>query len=201
MKKDILIFGDSIAYGVGDPLLGGWVDLLKRYVWSIKSNLNVYNFCIDGNSTRDLLHRLSIQSAQTLYKKEAVFIAIGINDSVFYQDGTVFMNEMEFSDNMKKLIAQAKSFSENIYIVGITAVDENITSPFADSRTGKTYANKRIQKFNAVLQEISASEGIKFISLFGLIDVDADMFDGLHVKTKGQKKMFDKILGEVHFLK
>lgn len=199
MSKDILIFGDSIAYGIGDPLLGGWVDLLKRYTWEKKANLNVYNFCIDGNTTRDLLARLSIQSVQTLYDKEAIFIAIGVNDSIMYKDGSVLMTEYEFRKNLSKLADEAKVFTPNVYLVGLAQVDESLTSPFQGSRTGKTWSNKRIELFESIIKEVALEQAIPFIPMFDLLK-NSDMFDGLHVNTIGQKKMFDRIIEKVHFL-
>ena len=187
MKKDILIFGDSIAYGIGDPLLGGWVDLLKRHVWDKNKNLNVYNFCIDGNSTRDLLYRLSIQSAQTLYDKEAIFIAIGVNDSVFYSDGRNFMFEQEFEDNLDKLIKQAKGFTNKIYLVGLAKVDEQKVCPYPESRSGKSWKNDRIEKFDGIIKNLSQENDVQYIEMFDLLKKE-DLFDGLHVNTLGQKK-------------
>ncbi len=200
MKKDILIFGDSVAYGIGDPLLGGWVDLLKRYVWEKKPHLNVYNFCIDGNSTRELLQRLTIQSAQTLYDKEVIFIAIGINDSVFYSDGRCFMTDIELKDNLRKLIMQAKTFTKNVYLIGLTHVDESKVCPFPESRTGKSWKNDRVEMFDSIIEVTAQSEGVEYIPMKGLL-MDSDMFDGLHVNTIGQKKMFDRVSENVHFLK
>jgi lysophospholipase L1-like esterase len=199
MKKDILIFGDSIAYGIGDPLLGGWVDLLKRYTWEKKPDLNVYNFCIDGNTTRDLLVRLSIQSAQTLYEKDAIFIAIGVNDSITYKDGTSLMDPEEFRTNLTKLSLQAKDFTQNVYLVGLAQVDESLTSPFPGSRTGKTWSNKRIGEFEKIISEVASEQQLTFIPMFELLK-NSDMFDGLHVNTIGQKKMFDRIVEKVHFI-
>jgi lysophospholipase L1-like esterase len=199
MKKDILIFGDSIAYGIGDPLLGGWVDLLKRYTWEKKPDLNVYNFCIDGNTTRDLLVRLSIQSAQTLYQKDAIFIAIGVNDSITYKDGTSLMDEDEFRSNLTKLAQQAKEFTQNVYLVGLAQVDESLTSPFPGSRTGKTWSNKRIGEFEKIISEVASEQQLPFIPMFDILK-NSDIFDGLHVNTIGQKKMFDRIVEKVHFL-
>lgn len=202
MKKDIVIFGDSIAYGIGDPILGGWVDLLKRYVWEHQPNLNVYNFCIDGNSTRDLLQRVNIQTAQTLYEKEAIFLAIGINDSVFYADGRNFMVDIEFRDNLRKLLRQSKAFASarHIYLVGLVPVDESRVCPFPESRTGKSWNNSRIKKFDQLIESIAQEEEVIYIPLFDLIDSQKDMYDGLHVNTAGQKKMFDAIIKKVHFL-
>jgi lysophospholipase L1-like esterase len=143
---------------------------------------------------------LSIQSSQTLFSKEAIFIAVGINDSIQYRDGRFFMVGIEFENNLKKLIQQSRAFSKNIYIVGLTKVDENRTAPFAQSRTGKSFLNERILKFNKILKEVSFESGVNFIEMFDVIDEKEDMFDGLHVNTNGQQKMFDRIIENVHFL-
>jgi lysophospholipase L1-like esterase len=199
MKKDILIFGDSIAYGIGDPLLGGWVDLLKRYTWEKKPDLNVYNFCIDGNTTRDLLKRLSIQSSQTLYDKEAIFIAIGVNDSITYKGETFLMEGDEFERNLIKLAEEAKAFTQNVYLVGLAQVDESLTSPFPGSRSGKTWQNERIEAFEKIISGVAEKQQVIFIPMFDLLK-NSDMYDGLHVNTIGQKKMFDRIVEKVHFI-
>jgi lysophospholipase L1-like esterase len=84
------------------------------------------------------LQRISIQSAQTLYEKEAIFLAVGLNDSVFYDDTKYFMAEQEFKENLKKIIMQAKTFSRKVYVVGLTNVDESKVCPYPGSRTGKS---------------------------------------------------------------
>lgn len=200
MKKDIVIFGDSIAYGVGDPLLGGWVDLLKRYTWEKNPDLNVYNFCIDGNTSRDLLQRLTIQSAQTLYDKEAVFIAIGVNDSITYKSGRNLMHQEEFTENLEKLVIQAKAFTNNVYLIGLAQVDESLVSPFPGSRTGKSWSNERIKLFEDIIEKVAQKQHKIFIPMFDLL-TNKEMYDGLHVNSIGQKKMFDRIIKNVHFFK
>ena len=199
MKKDILIFGDSIAYGVGDPELGGWADKLKRFVWEKKPNLNVYNFCIDGNSTKEILERLRVQSSQTLYPKEAIFIAIGINDSISYPNGEKFMEQKDFEKNLREIINQSKEFTKNIYIIGLTSVDENLTAPFGNSRTGKSFLNSEILKFDNILKKVSKENKAQYIDMKNLLK-NSDLFDGLHVNPKGQQKMFNKILEQIDFL-
>jgi hypothetical protein len=49
------------------------------------------------------------------------------------------------------------------------------------------------------LRETTIKQGVKYIPMFDLLD-NNDMFDGLHVNTIGQKKMFDRILEHIVFL-
>ncbi|MBU4000173.1 SGNH/GDSL hydrolase family protein, partial [Patescibacteria group bacterium] len=85
----ILVFGDSIAYGAWDKE-GGWVERLKVFTnrKAISSGLEfycaVYNLAIDGDYTRTLLKRLESETKQRAdVGQETIFVfAIGKNDAI-----------------------------------------------------------------------------------------------------------------------
>ena len=82
---NILVFGDSIAYGANDLELGGWVNRLglhldKKYDY----DYNVFNFGVSGEITTEVLARFDSECKARCGKQgnETVIIfAIGINDT------------------------------------------------------------------------------------------------------------------------
>lgn len=77
----ICVFGDSIVWGEGDPVGGGWVSRLKRYYEEHNCGVSVYNLGIDADTSEWLLSR--IESETLAREPDIVVIAIGINDSIY----------------------------------------------------------------------------------------------------------------------
>ena len=81
----VLVFGDSIAYGARDGE-GGWVQRLRKFL--DERNLMgclIYNLGVSGDTVQGLLERFEFETEQRMRKgEEAVFIfEVGINDSQF----------------------------------------------------------------------------------------------------------------------
>jgi len=123
----ILIFGDSIAYGAWDKE-GGWVQRLRKFL--DEKNLTdsdfycrVYNLGISGNSSKNLLERFEFETKQRLKESEETIIvfAIGINDSYFvHSENSHRVPINKFKENIQKLTDLAKKFSSKIIFVGLT---------------------------------------------------------------------------------
>ena len=67
----LTVFGDSITFGKGDSLEGGWCGRLKKYFENMGGNHRLYNLGISGNTTEDLLERFDIEAkARIKFKRE-----------------------------------------------------------------------------------------------------------------------------------
>ncbi|MCD6279715.1 hypothetical protein J7J26_03010 [Candidatus Micrarchaeota archaeon] len=196
----ILIFGDSIAYGAWDKE-GGWVQRLKKFL--DKKDLTdpnfyclVYNLGVSGNNSKDLLERFEFETKQRLKENEETIIifAIGVNDSQFVhseRNHRVPINK--FKDNIQKLIKLTQKFSSKIIFVGLTPVDETKTTPIPWS-TDKSYKNEYIQKYNETIKNICDENKIYFIEIFEKLkemSYQELLEDGLHPNSEGHQKIFE----------
>ncbi len=183
----ICIFGDSIAWGEGDPKYGGWVARLKRYFDENKVAVSVYNLSIDGNTSVGLIKRFKTEAF--VREPEIIIFAIGINDSIYQKPGETPLIPIEdFSANLIRLAQEAQVIARQTVFIGLTQVDETKTQPFLQSSTGKCYSNQRIAKYNQVIKQVSQNRNCLFFDLFKLLS-NSNLDDGLHPNEDGHQKI------------
>ncbi|RLJ05332.1 MAG: hypothetical protein DRP14_02045 [Candidatus Aenigmatarchaeota archaeon] len=198
----ILIFGDSIAYGAWDKE-GGWVQRLRKFL--DEKNLTdsdfycrVYNLGISGNSSKNLLERFEFETKQRLKESEETIIvfAIGINDSYFvHSENSHRVPINKFKENIQKLTDLAKKFSSKIIFVGLTPVDETKTTPIPRD-ADKSYKNENIRKYNEIIKSVCEENKILFIEIFEdwiKLNYKNLLEDGLHPNSEGHKKIFESV--------
>jgi len=195
----ILVFGDSIAYGAWDKE-GGWAERLKIFSnkKSIESNLEfycaVYNLALDGDTTENLLNRVDFEIKQRERGEEIIIIfAIGSNDSEIINSNDTFKVFPEkFSQNIKDLISVSKKYSAKIIFSGLLPVDETKVDPIPWA-ADRSYKNKSVKKYNDIIKSICGESKIGFIELFEefkKMDYKNLLEDGVHPNTKGHEKIF-----------
>ena len=195
----ILIFGDSIVWGVADPKYGGWVSRLKTFIKTERIfEFDVYNLGISGDKTPSLLERFESETKARIEEDEELIIisAIGINDSYFVHSKNDLMTPPEkFKANIQKLIALAQKFSSKIIFVGLTPVDESKTTPIPWN-TDKSHKNKYVKQYNGIISSICKNKNIPFVDIFNKwIESDYQnlLEDGLHPNSEGHKKIFEAV--------
>ena len=115
---EILVFGDSVAYGAWDGE-GGWVQRLRKSTDaeipdSETNDLRVYNLSISGDTTGGLLKRFDSETGQRLGEDTflTIVFAIGLNDSAFFMDRNAnWVSRKRFAENLKSLVAIAKKYT------------------------------------------------------------------------------------------
>ncbi len=199
----ILVFGDSIAYGAGDEKEGGWVNRLRKVLdeesfTSFDFYHLVYNLAVSGDSSDDLLERFEFETIQRLKEGEdIIFIfAVGINDSQFiHSQNSLRCLPPEFKNNIKKFIKLAEKFSSKIIFVGLTPVDEAKTSPIPWN-SDKSYKNEYIKKYDEMIKSVCLENKIYFIEIFDEMiksDYKDLLADGLHPNSEGHQKIFELV--------
>lgn len=200
--SQILIFGDSIAYGAWDKE-GGWSERLKTFSnkKSIGSNLEfycaVYNLAIDGDFTESLLKRLdneAKQRIQRIHGQETIFVfAIGSNDSISNRKNIFWTAPKKFKKNLERIIKITQKYSSKIIFIGLTPADESKTNPVSwDNNV--FYKNKDQKKYDEIIKSTCQKNKIHFIEIFNefeKIDYKKLLEDGLHPNSKGHKIIFE----------
>ncbi|MFP4616852.1 MAG: SGNH/GDSL hydrolase family protein [Candidatus Paceibacterota bacterium] len=193
----ICIFGDSITWGAYDPEQGGWATRLRNYFELQDEGIDVYNLGICGNTTDDLLERIEAEAISR--EPDLIIFAIGINDTQFiHSKNNTRVTFTEFQQNLTELLTIAKKFTNNIVFVGLTRVDESKTTPIPWN-TDKSYTNVNIERLDSAIEGFFEENKLKFIPVKDLLNND-DFIDGLHPKTQGHIKMFERIRFEIESL-
>ncbi|MDP2641526.1 MAG: GDSL-type esterase/lipase family protein [Candidatus Yanofskybacteria bacterium] len=191
---NILIFGDSIAWGAYDPEQGGWATRLRNYFEAQDKDIDVYNLGVSGNTIADLLSRIEVEAKAR--EPNLIIFAIGINDAQFiHSTNGLRVSLDEFQQNLAKLLSLANNFTEKIVFVGLTAVDESKTTP-CPWKPDKSYFNENIKRLDNAIEKFCESNKLKFISMDSVVGND-DLIDGLHPNTKGHAKIFNRMRSEV----
>ena len=199
---EILVFGDSIAYGAWDAE-GGWVQRLKRELDAIMQadptiNDLLYNLSFSGGDTEMLLERADSEIRNRLEEGErlAVIFAVGINDSAFFTDRNGNgVDRKKFAKNLRILSATARRYTKDVVFVGLTPVDESKTTPMPCDKY-RNYRNDYIRKYDADIKAMCGEKGIPFIDVFGTLsrmDYRRLLDDGIHPNALGHKKMFEMV--------
>ncbi len=187
MTFHIVVWGDSIAGGVKDCEVGGWVNRLQMHFMNAPVYKSVQNCGISGTTTSSLLERFKIEAEAR--KPNIILFEVGKNDSTKEYS----VSQKDFEDNLNKLIKEAKVFSSKLIFLGIPGVDESKTTPFPKG-VRPYYYNNQIKEYAQIIQKFCKQNNLTFISLQGLLDTKKDLYDGLHPNAQGHKKIFKKVL-------
>lgn len=203
----ILVFGDSIAWGAWDREGGGWVERL----WKVLAEKNIadpelhyrlYNLSISGDTTGWLLERFESEAKQRMDFREenervVIIFAIGINDTKFILEQKATMVAAgQFESNVEALIQQARKHTPSVVFVGLTPVDkktEKYTKPL-----GYVYKNGHIKRFDGVIKSVCTKNGAHFIEIFDNFEARGSeelLEDGLHPNDTGHKLISKTVKG------
>ncbi len=189
----ILVFGDSITYGMWDER-GGWVQRLRMYFDKIfPQGLLIYNLGIPGDNTEGLLERFEFEVSRRIdADNDIIIFAIGINDSMrVFEWNRVSIDR--FESNLRKLVSLARKFVGNIIFLGLTPVNEKLTFSFVNNQG---YVNHFIREYDLVIKEVCSDEDVNFIDIwdvFNNLDYIKLLSDGLHPNSQGHLVIYEEV--------
>lgn len=191
---DILIFGDSGAYGAWD-IKGGWVQRLrevldKENVKDLENFTLTYNLSISGDTTEDILKRFDTETKAYLRGRKArmIIFSVGVNDSRLINGKPAVISE-QFRKNISDLINEAKKHTARIVFIGL----EVIYPKFVRWSKTETYNIEDVKEYNNVIKEVCKENKVYFIEIFDKIikmNYKDLLQDELHYNSEGHKKLF-----------
>jgi acyl-CoA thioesterase I len=110
-SQTTLVFGDSLSAGYGIEQNQGWVALLQVRLIQQKSNFQVVNASISGETTSGGLARFSEMLA--IHKPNIVILELGAND------GLRGLPISDMQANLSKMILQAKAAKAKVLLIGM----------------------------------------------------------------------------------
>lgn len=180
MKKDTvnIIFGDSIAYGLGDTEYFGWWNRLRKKDEKLLKEF-FFNLSIPGQSSSEIVERFEFELKRrfNLDDEFKFFFSFGIKDAL--KLGYDKTHLKIFEHNVIELIKIAKNYTTNIHFLGLLNVNETI-------RVG--YKRENIDTINECLESLCHKYSINFINMFDVINIK-DLCDGLHPNELGHEKI------------
>jgi len=203
--KTVLLFGDSIAHGVGGQA-GGWTDKLKTtlngQLWDSDRGTVLYELGVSGDTARDVLGRFEVEllarAPHANPQDTSVIFAAGVNDSKATNKSDNFLSDADqYATTIQAFIRIAKGHAANIICVGLLPVDEARSNPRHTLGGDIAYFfNRRIKQFEAALVEVCKKEHIACVSLFGQVPTDWKqnyLADGLHPNDAGHEWIFEQV--------
>jgi lysophospholipase L1-like esterase len=197
----IVALGDSLVYGYGDPVGGGWVERLRR-LWMGSSDHALYNLGIRGDRVIQVSERLEqefrLRGEIRNRLPDRIFLSVGVNDTARLgrPDGRTYTDLDLFRSQVEHLLDRARSLCP-VFYVGMVPVDER-KMPFLDC----FYFNHLDQyRFKEATKQACLEKEIPYLDLFDLWMARGDdwcrscmMDDGLHPNVKGYQTILQDVL-------
>lgn len=164
----VVAIGDSLVYGYGDPIGGGWVERLRRQ-WMQPSNPGhaIYNLGVRGNRARQVVDRLEqeyrLRGELQNRLPDLILLSVGVNDSprLGRPDGRNLTDYGDFYDDMATLLDEAGKLCPILFI-GMVPVDES-QMPFMDC----LYYNHQDQRrYKDVTRHLCQERQIPYLDVF-----------------------------------
>ncbi len=199
----VIALGDSLIYGHGDFVGGGWVERLRRQWMSPQGEGHVlYNLGVRGDRTRQVAQRLeqefNCRGELRNCVPDLILLSVGLNDSarVGKPNGKLYTNFEDFKQQIAYLLDVSQNLCPVLFI-GMTPVDET-KMPFMDCLYYNHFDQYRYKE--ATLQACQ-QRNIPYLDIFDIwlsrktnwIDTQLGD-DGLHPNVNGYQNLFADIM-------
>ncbi|MDX2242011.1 MAG: GDSL-type esterase/lipase family protein [Leptolyngbyaceae cyanobacterium bins.302] len=198
----IVAIGDSIVYGFGDPIGGGWVERLRRQWMAPDSEGHaVYNLGIRGDGVKQVAQRLEheFRNRGELRNRvpDLMILSVGVNDSARLNkpDGRNFTDYDGFQHELGLLLDRATRLCPVLFI-GMVPVDES-KMPFLDC----LYYNHADQiRYKQATEAACQARHIPYLDVFSHWMAKGEAWcrehqleDGLHPNVFGYQALLETV--------
>ncbi|MDM9380357.1 GDSL-type esterase/lipase family protein [Chlorogloeopsis sp. ULAP01] len=199
----VIALGDSLIYGFGDPIGGGWIEQLRRrWMCADHSGHALYNLGIRGNGVAQVQARLEQEFRRRGELRnrfpDLIILSVGVNDSARLGrlDGRLATEFKQFQTQLANLLDQARQLC-NVVFVGMVPVDES-KMPFMNC----FYYNHTDQyRYKEATKLACAARQIPYLDIFDLWLARGTNWvrshvcsDGLHPNFQGYQVLLQDVL-------
>ena len=197
----VTAFGDSLIYGYGDPVNGGWVEQLRRQWMGKASGHVLYNLGVRGDTTAHVNQRIEreflLRGELRNKIPDLMILSVGVNDSarVAKREGRSITSYDRFTLEMVDLLDKAQALCP-VFFVGMVPVDES-KMPFLDCLHFNHEDQFRYKEFTKSACQI---RDIPYLDIFELWQERGQTWigdricqDGLHPNTDGYLALLEDI--------
>lgn len=178
IKRNILIFGDSISAGYGLKSNESWSHLLQNRLINQKYNYKVINASLSGDTTGG--GKLRIENVLRKHQPDIVLIELGGND------GLRGLSLKTMKNNLSYMIDLSLKFKHQVLLVGMQL----------PPNYGKTYT----KQFSNIYKNLATDKNISLVPfLLSGIAEDSSFFqnDQIHPNAKAQTYLLDNVWVEL----
>lgn len=201
--QKVVVMGDSLVYGYGDPEGGGWVERLRRLSMAPGSTGAVfYNLGVRGDRVDQVRDRLS---QEFRYRGEIrnrvpdlLMLSVGTNDSarVGRPLGRNYTEFEDFEQSLADLLHQAHQLCPVLF-VGMAPVNE-AAMPFSEVLY---YSQREQWRYKEATRLACSSHNIPYLDVMDLWLSRGEAWcraqlsdDGLHPNVQGYRALLQDIL-------
>jgi len=198
----VIAIGDSLVYGYGDTIGGGWVERLRRRWMESETDHVLYNLGIRGDRTSQVSGRLAQEFSYRgeLRNKypDLIILSVGVNDSprLGHIQGRNLTHYDQFSLDVHNLLDRALELSPVLFVGMIPVVEKKM--PFLDC----LYYNLRDQyHYKEVTKKACEKRNIPYLDVFDVWMSRGEHWresqmcnDGLHPNIKGYETLFHEVI-------
>ncbi|BBC22759.1 GDSL-type esterase/lipase family protein [Pseudanabaena sp. ABRG5-3] len=197
----VTAFGDSIIYGYGDPVNGGWVEQLRRQWMGTAAGHVLYNLGVRGDTAAHVNQRLEreflLRGELRNKLPDLMILSVGVNDSarISKREGRSITDYDRFTLEIVNLLDKAQSLCPVIF-VGMVPVDES-KMPFLDCLHFNHEDQFRYKEFT---KSACQMRDIPYLDIFDLWQERGQTWmgdricqDGLHPNTNGYLALLEDI--------
>ncbi|WP_214795136.1 MULTISPECIES: SGNH/GDSL hydrolase family protein [unclassified Exiguobacterium] len=191
---EMLVVGDSIAFGTGSTPGNDWANKFKTQAQEIMPELNVTNIAVGGRNTPGALGDLIVELSARPNKYHLVLISCGINNARIDQNKRTTIKEAANDiANMIKLI-------KNVNAIPVLAVPTNVRHD-VDILFPGVYGADSYSYFTQLVNEIrkvGISENVRMVDNYNILNNDFSLLtDGVHPNDVGYAKMADNLYNTI----
>ena len=198
----LVAFGDSLIYGFGDGVGGGWVERLRRQ-WMLPESAGhvLYNLGVRGDRTYQVAQRLENEFRQRGELRnrvpDAIILSVGLNDSARVQSftGRSYTDFEHFKTVLDNLLNLSQQLCPVIF-VGMVPVDES-KMPFQDCLY---YSHADQYRYKEATKLACELRGIPYLDIFDKWLARGNIWcsscltsDGLHPNAAGYQSLFEDV--------
>ena len=198
----VTAFGDSLIYGYGDPINGGWVEQLRRHWMGAETGHILYNLGVRGDTAAQVNQRLEqeflLRGELRNKLPDLIILSVGVNDSprVGKRDSNRSITDYDrFTLEIVNLLEKAQALCPVIF-VGMVPVDES-KMPFLDCLHFNHEDQFRYKEFT---KSACQMRDIPYLDIFDLWQERGQTWmsdrlcqDGLHPNTHGYLALLEDI--------
>jgi len=173
-SNTLLVVGDSLSAGYGLNQDEGWVHKLAQRLEKHRTQYDVINASITGDTTHGGLTRLP--AALNLHQPAIVIIELGAND------GLRGLSLRLAENNLREMVRLSRQAGARVLLLGV--------------KLPRNYGRLYGEQFHSIYTDLAQKKQVPLVSFFleGVAETPALMqADGIHPGKAAQKKILENV--------